>query len=79
MSSMARLAGYGGARCCGEKSRDDTRFRSTRSVLDERLKDIHVQLMNDVHGPKYTFSEFMDLRACTTVQTAAIYLTHTAS
>ena len=50
-----------GPRCCGEKSRDDTRLRSTESVLDERLKDIHVQLMNDVHGPKYIFSEFMDL------------------
>ena len=30
-------------------------------VFSMRLKDIHVQLMNDVHGPKYIFSKFMDL------------------
>jgi hypothetical protein len=31
MSSVARVAGYGGARCCGEKSRDDFRRGSTQS------------------------------------------------
>ena len=31
MSSVARVAGYGGARCCGEKSHDDVRLGSTQS------------------------------------------------
>ena len=31
MSSVARVAGYSGARCCGVKSRDDVRFRSFQS------------------------------------------------
>ena len=31
ISSIAWVAGYGGARCCGEKSCDDVRVRSTQS------------------------------------------------
>jgi hypothetical protein len=31
MSSVARVAGYGGAWCCVEKSRDDVGFGSTQS------------------------------------------------
>jgi len=31
MSSAVRVAGYGGARCCGEKSHDDVRLGSTQS------------------------------------------------
>jgi hypothetical protein len=31
MSSVARVARYGGARCCGKKSRDDIRLGSTQS------------------------------------------------
>jgi hypothetical protein len=31
MSSVAQVAGYGDARCCGEKSRDDIRLGSTQS------------------------------------------------
>jgi hypothetical protein len=31
MFFVARVAGYGGARCCGEKSRDDVRLGSTWS------------------------------------------------
>ena len=31
MSSVAWVAGYGGARCCGKKSRDDVRLGSIQS------------------------------------------------
>jgi len=31
MSSVAWVAGYGGARCCGKKSRDDIRLGSIQS------------------------------------------------
>ena len=31
MSFVAQVARYGGARCCGEKSRDDVRLGSIRS------------------------------------------------
>ena len=44
ISSIAWVAGYGGARCCGEKSCDDVRFGQPRVVLDEGLKDIHGRL-----------------------------------
>jgi hypothetical protein len=43
MSSVAQVAGYGDARCCGEKSRDDIRLGSTQSGLGKGLKDIHGQ------------------------------------
>ena len=38
MSSMARVAGYGGTGCCGEKSLGEV--RSPRVVLGAGLKDI---------------------------------------
>jgi hypothetical protein len=41
ISSVARMAGYGGARCCGEKSCDDVRLG--RVLIGEGLKDIHGQ------------------------------------
>ena len=44
MSSVALVAGYGGANCRGENSCDDVRFGQPIVVLDERLKNIHGQL-----------------------------------
>ena len=41
MSSMARVAGYGGTGCCGEKSLGEVRL--PRVVLGAGLKDIHGQ------------------------------------
>ena len=43
ISSVARVHRYGGARCCGKKSRDDVSLGQSRVVLDEWLKDIHRQ------------------------------------
>ena len=44
ISFVAWVAGYGGARCYGEKSCDDLDLGQSGEVLGEGLKDIHGQL-----------------------------------